>query len=154
MLEDVLGWIVVLVGAIVMHFTDIALIDPIMSIGVAIFITVNAVKNLKEILDIFLEKAPHGIDVNEIKKHILEIDNVLDVHHVHIWSMDGQNNYATMHIAAKGDFCNIKEKVHEQLHEHGISHVTLEFEAENEQCTHKDCRVEFKTGSGHHHHHH
>ena len=50
MLEDVLGWIVVLVGAIVMRFTDFALLDPIMSIGVSLFILINALRNLKEII--------------------------------------------------------------------------------------------------------
>ena len=56
MLEDVLGWIVVLVGAIVMRFTDFYIIDPLMSIGVAIFILINALKNLKDVIDLFLEK--------------------------------------------------------------------------------------------------
>ena len=50
MLEDVLGWIVVLIGAIVMRFTDFALLDPIMSIGVSVFILINAIRNLKEII--------------------------------------------------------------------------------------------------------
>jgi Co/Zn/Cd efflux system component len=50
MLEDVLGWIVVLIGAIVMRFTDFALLDPIMSIGVSLFILINALRNLKEII--------------------------------------------------------------------------------------------------------
>lgn len=50
MLEDVLGWIVVLVGAVVMRFTDFALLDPIMSIGVSAFILINALRNLKEII--------------------------------------------------------------------------------------------------------
>ena len=67
MLEDVLGWLVVLVGAVVMRFTDFALIDPIMSIGVSVFILINAVRNLKEVSDLFLEKTPHGIEVEEIK---------------------------------------------------------------------------------------
>ena len=62
MLEDVLGWIIVLVGAIIMKFTDISIIDPIMSIGVAVFILINTLKNLKVVLDIFLEKTPKGID--------------------------------------------------------------------------------------------
>ena len=87
MLEDVLGWLVVLVGAIIMRFTDISIIDPLMSIGVAIFIFVNAVKNLKEVINLFLEKTPHGIDVHEICEHLLHIDGVQDVHHVHVWSM-------------------------------------------------------------------
>ena len=50
MLEDVLGWIVVLVGTIVMRFTDFTLLDPIMSIGVSAFILINAIRNLKEII--------------------------------------------------------------------------------------------------------
>ena len=79
MLEDVLGWLVVLMGAIVMKFTDFALIDPILSIGVALFIFINAVKNLKEVVDLFLEKTPHDIEVAEIKEHIEEIDGVVVV---------------------------------------------------------------------------
>ena len=67
MLEDVLGWIVVLVGAVVMRFTHWTVIDPIMSIGVALFILVNSVKNLKEVLDIFLEKTPDGISAEELR---------------------------------------------------------------------------------------
>ena len=55
MLEDVLGWVIVLIGSILMKYTDISIIDPIMSIGVAIFILYNAVKNLKQVLDLFLE---------------------------------------------------------------------------------------------------
>lgn len=153
MLEDVLGWIVVLIGAIVMRFTDFALIDPIMSIGVALFILINAVKNLKEVLDLFLEKTPHGIDVHEIKEHITEIDGVIDVHHIHIWSMDGFHNYATMHIVTNADGHEIKEKIREELSEHGIGHATLELETEVEHCHETHCRVEAEP-SGHHRHHH
>ncbi len=155
MLEDVLGWAVVLVGAVIMRFSDFPLIDPIMSIGVAVFIFINAIKNLKEIINLFLEKTPHDIDINEIKKHICEIEGVLDVHHIHIWSMDGQSNYATMHIVTNDDAHEIKHRVKEELAEHGITHTTLELEAENEHCHEEKCHVEFTASSaGHHHHHH
>ena len=154
MLEDVLGWVVVLVGAIVMRFTDIAIIDPTMSIGVAVVILINAIKNLKEVLDLFLEKTPHGIDIPEIKEHITEIEGVLDVHHIHIWSMDGQSNYATMHVVTNADHHEIKDKIREELKEHGIGHVTMELEAEGEHCHEEHCHVEIKETSGHHHHHH
>jgi len=154
MLEDVLGWLVVLVGAIVMKFTNFVLIDPIMSIGVAVFIIINAIKNLKEVINIFLEKTPHNIDINKIKSHIKKIDKVIDVHHVHIWSMDYGNNYATMHIVTNANTIDIKKKIREELHEHGISHVTLELEAENEYCDEKLCKVETKENESHHHHHH
>lgn len=154
MLEDVLGWAVVLVGAVVMRFTDLAIIDPIMSIGVAAFIFINAIRNLKVALDLFLERTPRGIDVGELREHLAELDGVLDVHHVHIWSMDGQSNYATMHIVANGETHTIKEKVREELLEHGIAHATLELEAEGEHCHDEHCHVEFNATSGHHHHHH
>ena len=67
MFEDVLGWGAVLLGAILMKFTDITYIDPIISIGIAIFLLVHAFKHFKEICDIFFEKTPHGIDVAELK---------------------------------------------------------------------------------------
>ncbi len=155
MLEDVLGWVVVLVGAVVMRFTDFYIIDPLMSIGVAVFILVNAIRNLKEALDLFLEKTPHGIDVCEIKEHLAKIEGVLDVHHIHVWSMDGQTGYATMHVVAEGDFHELKEKIREELLEHGISHATLEFEDKGEHCHEENCHVDTDThSSGHHHHHH
>lgn len=154
MLEDVLGWVVVLIGAVVMRFTDIAVIDPAMSIGVAVVILINAVKNLKEALDLFLEKTPCGVDIHEIKEHIEEIQGVLDAHHIHIWSMDGQSNYATMHVVTNSDPHEIKEKVREELREHGIGHVTIELETEGEHCHEEHCHVEIEESSGHHHHHH
>ena len=154
MLEDVLGWAVVLVGAIVMRFTDLAVIDPAMSIGVAVFILINALRNLNEAVDLFLEKAPRDLDVEEIREHVAQIDGVLDVHHIHVWSMDGQHNYATMHLVIDGDWKQIKERVREELREHGIGHATLEPEAEGEHCDREQCRVEVETTHGHHHHHH
>ena len=154
MLEDVLGWIIVLIGAIIMRFTDIVIIDPIMSIGVASFIFVNAILNLKEALDLFLEKKPHNVNVSEVVDHLKEIDGVIDVHHIHIWSMDGNNNYATMHVVCEGETHNIKHHIREELSEHGISHVTLELEGKDEHCHEHSCHVDFKTSHGHHHHHH
>lgn len=155
MLEDVLGWVVVLVGALIMKFTDIRIIDPLMSIGVAAFILVNSLKNLKEVLDLFLAKLPPHLQINEIKEHIGEIEGVIDVHHIHIWSMDGTRNYATMHIVCEGESHEIKHKIREELKEHGIDHVTLELEGRDEHCHEECCHVDVsESESGHHHHHH
>ncbi|MBQ6884320.1 MAG: cation transporter [Clostridia bacterium] len=153
MLEDVLGWAVVLIGAIVMRFTDWSLLDPVMSIGVAIFIFINAVKNLKAVLDIFLEKIPDGISVKEITEHICEIEGVKDVHHIHLRTLDGHNIYATMHIVTDSEPHEIKEKVRKELSEHGITHSTLELETSTEHCHHKHCHIEH-SGEHHCHHHH
>ena len=154
MLEDVLGWAVVLVGAVVMRFTDIAVIDPLMSIGVAIFIFVNAIRTLREALDLFLEKVPQGIEPVEIEEHLRAIEGVLGVHHIHIWSMDGQSNFATMHVVYEGDPHIIKERVREELSEHGIGHATLELEGVGETCSEEHCHAHLHTETGHHHHHH
>ncbi len=154
MLEDVLGWIVVLIGAVVMRFTDFAIIDPLLSVGVAVFILINATKNMKDVLDVFLEKTPNGVNINEIKSHILEIDGVLDVHHIHIWSMDGENNFATMHVVTNDDAHRVKNAIRCELKEHGVSHVTLELEGEEEDCHDEFCHIDEKVSLGHHHHHH
>lgn len=151
MLEDVLGWGVVLVGAIIMRFTDLAVIDPLMSIGVAVLIFIHSVENLKEIFDVFLEKTPHGISLEEIRNHLSEIEGVADVHHIHIWSLDGHDAYATMHIVTEGECHTIKERVKEALREHGIVHATLELETKTECCHEMECNAK---AEGHHHHHH
>lgn len=154
MLEDVLGWAVVLIGAIIMRFTDISIIDPILSILVALFIFKNALVNFKSIIDLFLEKTPSGIKVEDLKSHILKIDGVKDVHHIHIWSIDGYNNYATMHIVTNGKNKKVKEQVKEELKEHNISHTTIELELESEICNEKDCTINTEFNCIHHHHHH
>ena len=152
MLEDVLGWVIVLIGAIVMKFTDIRILDSIMSIGVALFILINALKNLKVVLDLFLAKTPEDIDIEELKKHLLEIEGVDDVHHIHVWSMDGYNNYATMHIVTKAkDIKKLKHEIREELEEHQIVHSILE--TEDEACDDRECHIEPHHEEHHHHHH-
>ncbi len=153
MLEDTLGWAVVLVGSILMKFTNISIIDPIMSIGVALFIFIHAIKNLKEILDVFLEKTPSDIDVDELKKHLEKIKGIDDIHHIHVWTMDNMNNYATLHIVTKEkNIKKLKHNIREELIEHNINHVTIEIEDENEGCESEKCEIKINTA--HHHHHH
>ena len=154
MLEDVLGWAVVLIGAIIMRFTDIRIIDPILSILVALFIFKNAVSNFKSILDLFLEKTPNGISISELKEHLLKREGIKNVHHVHIWSIDGYNNYATMHIVVNGDTKKIKKLVKEELKEHDISHTTIEIEDSDEICEDETCKIDTEHQHSHHHHHH
>lgn len=152
MLEDVLGWIIVLIGAIIMNFTDIRILDSLMSIGVALFILINSLKNLKKVLDLFLEKTPNDIDIEELKKHILKIKEVDDIHHIHVWSIDGYHNYATMHIVSKTeDLVSLKKKIREELSEHHIHHAILE--TEDEACDDKECHIELNETHTHHHHH-
>lgn len=151
MIEDILGWIVVLIGAIIIRFTKINQIDTLLSIVVAIYILTNAFKNLTEILDLFLEKVPKNIDIDKIKEKLINIKNISDIHHIHIWSHDGYNNYATLHAIIKNEDKNIKKEIRKILLDFDISHVTIEIETVNEICEDKIC--EEKEIIKHHHHH-
>ena len=156
MLEDIMGWLIVLIGAIVIKFTGFYLIDPIMSVCVASFILVTALGNIKESGEIFLEKTPRGIDIEALQAHITGICGVSGVHHIHIRSIDGVRNYATMHIVTDADHGIIKKKVREELLEHGIVHSTLELEKPEEPCPEIFCKIsdicEKKTHSHAHFH--
>ena len=156
MLEDVLGWVVVLIGAVVIRFTNFTLVDPIMSIGVAIFILTHAFQGMGEVLSVFLEKTPEGIDPKELEAHLCHIPHVKGVHHLHLWTLDGYNHYATLHVVAEEcDTMTLKAAIRRELQEHGIHHVTMELEKEGEACPEAECNPRKPhAGCGHHHHHH
>lgn len=152
MLEDALGWLAVLLGAILMRITNWAFIDPVLSIAIAVFIAIGAVKNFCEAIGLFLEKVPCGIDLEALMEHLTALEGVLEIHHVHIWSMDGRNHYATMHIVTDLAPQMVKDAVRAELAEHGIGHATLELEEPEETCTAKVCRMEAPAPIHHHHH--
>ncbi len=129
MFEDVLGWLAVLVGAVVMKFTDFSLIDPILSICVSVFIFIHAIKNLLPALDIFLEKAPVKTDCDTVRRCVLDIDGVIDIHSIHVWSLDETNVCATMHIVTDSSPTQIRSAVRKALLDLNIHRVTLELES-------------------------
>ncbi len=154
MLEDVLGWAVVLIGSVVMRFTDLYFIDAVMSIGVSLYMLWHVARNMREILSLFLVKTPKGMDIAEIKGSLLKIEGVSDVHHIHVWSLSEGSVCCTLHVVASGDFAEVKSEVREQLRKIGIMHSTLELETESEKCSEEICTPVFKEEHGHHHHHH
>lgn len=148
MMEDVLGWLVVLIGAVVMRFTDLPRIDPVLSIGVAAFILSKALPNLKTVMDIFLEKTPKSVDFPQLMAELTAVDGIEEIHHIHIRSLDGIHHCATMHIVTKADPAESKAAVRTILTRYGIVHSTLETEAEN--CG----SIQWLAVQPHHHHHH
>lgn len=141
MLEDVLGWIVVLIGAIIMQFTNISYLDPILSILVALFILKQALANFISILNVFLEKTPAQVSLEEIEKHLLNIPGVKNVHHLHIWSLDGYHNYATLHVVSNEPNTKLKQTIKSELSAHQIAHSTIEMENTNENCHDQNCKL-------------
>jgi len=153
MLEDALGWIVVLAGAIIMRFTDFVFIDSLMSIGIATFILINAIKGLRDVFFVFLDKVPCGIKIDEILHHIKEVEGVIDVHHLHISSIDGFNHLGSVHIVVNEYDYKIKNAVRDEFKEHNINHVTIEMELRDENCLEKECVIKSNKLNSHHHHH-
>lgn len=144
LLEDVLGWAAVLVGSIIMHFTGLTIIDPILSIVIACFVLFNVFKNIKQVLPILLQGTPAEIDREHIIKKLEEIDQVHDIHDLHIWSLDEAYNVLTAHITlteavSTTDLVNLKSKLRDVLKEEGIQHATLEFETQDEACAFGNC---------------
>ncbi len=143
MLEDVLGWIVVLVGAIIIKFSNLTIIDPILSIIVSLFIIIFAIKNLKEIFSVLLDKTPQNIKLDVIKEKILGINGVIDAHHLHVWSVDGINLCSTMHVKISNNTSqsDLKRKVKHLLEDFNINHSVIEIELEDEFCTEVCCNL-------------
>lgn len=144
MMEDVLGWIAVLIGSILVKIFKWYIIDPILSTLIAIYIFYHVYKNLKEVFDIFMEKAPKNIDSDKIKKILEENKSINNVHHIHVWSIDGTSNYMTAHIKLSGDLIKneiieLKNNIKDILSKENINHVTLEIEYYNEDCKDKKC---------------
>ena len=129
LLQDALSWIIVLIGSILIKFTKINYIDSIMSLVISIYIIIHSLKHLKIILDLFLEKTPNNVNIRKIKKELLENKNIISIDHIHVWSLDGYNNYATLHAIINNDEVeNMKEYIKDYLKKENISHSTIEIE--------------------------
>lgn len=139
LLEDILGWVAVLIGALVMHFTYLPIIDPILSILIALYILSNIYKNLKESFRIILQATPSNIDIKKVHEVFTNMSEIESFHDCHSWTMDGEYHVLSVHLVLKkdqplGDLKFIKQKVKEELFHLGINHTTIEFETGNEEC--------------------
>ncbi|MBR9683096.1 cation transporter [Candidatus Woesearchaeota archaeon] len=133
LLEDVLGWIVILIGGIIMTFWDTHIIDPIMTIGITVFVLYGVTKNVREAFNIFLQGVPKGMNVEDVKKSLIKIRGVKDVHDVHIWSLEGETNIFTGHIVVSDKLLResdeTRKKIKKVMKENNLQHSTIELES-------------------------
>jgi cobalt-zinc-cadmium efflux system protein len=145
LLEDILGWIVLLIGAIIIRFWDKPVIDPLMTIGFMVFVLWGVSKNAKETFNLFLEGVPENINIDEVKSTILSVEGVKKVHDIHIWSLEGETDILTAHIVVKDEYLQnsdkIKQSIKNKLEKHHIEHSTLELESEG-FCSETECIFE------------
>ena len=139
LLEDVLGWVAVLIVAIVLKFEDIHYLDPALSLLITMYILWNVVKRLKDTLFIFLQGVPRDIDLDEIRNSLLSIDKVASMHHTHVWSLEGEHHVFTAHIKLQyirefKEIVAVKKEVKDVLKKYSFEHYTIETELDDETC--------------------
>ena len=138
LLEDVLGWAAVLVGGILIHYTGWAVVDPLLSMAISVYILVNAIGTLKKGTGILMQKDPAGIDAQAVRTRLMAIPHVEDLHDQHTWTLDGSFIVHTVHLVVSEEGLRealvIKNEARQALKALGINHATIELERADEHC--------------------
>jgi cobalt-zinc-cadmium efflux system protein len=138
MLEDVLGWIAVLGGSILMYFTHWYWIDELLTIAIALFILFNSGKNLFSTIRILVQATPQKIDMQELTEAILRIKGVKSIHNLHIWSLNGSDHVGTVHILPETvsveNMSVIRMQVLDLMRSYGIADTTVQVDSDDSDC--------------------
>ena len=140
LLEDAMGWAAVLIVSLVLLVKEIYILDPILSLLVSGFVLFNVGKNIKKTINLFLQGVPESIRIPEIEAELLKMEKVKDLHHTHIWSLDGEHHVLTTHIvlsldSKKEDIRRIKDRIRKLTEQYDLAHTTVEFEYLDDDCS-------------------
>jgi cobalt-zinc-cadmium efflux system protein len=139
LLEDVLGWVAILVLSLVLMVFEIPILDPLLSIGFTLFILFNVVKILLKTLGLFLQATPDSELLSQIQSDLQTITQVNDIHHLHLWSLDGEHHVLTAHLLLnqhypQPELVALKANIAAAMAKYQLSHTTIEFEFPDEFC--------------------
>jgi cobalt-zinc-cadmium efflux system protein len=139
LLEDTLGWGAVLIGAGIMTFWDVPIIDPILSLGISLFVLWNVGRNLRAVIKVFLQTAPESFDAGDFESQVKAIPKVESLHDVHVWSLDGESHVLTSHVvmqpdATREEILEMKRQIRALLDPRDFQHVTIDVELRGEDC--------------------
>lgn len=142
LMEDVLGWVAVLIGGIILYFFNLPWIDPLLSVLITVYVLYNVVRNLRETMNILLQASPTHIKPETVEAKLQEMPEITSVHDLHIWTLDGTYNILSMHAVAAAPLPaqqagELKKKVRAAMAEMDIQHVTMELESPGEECSHE-----------------
>jgi cobalt-zinc-cadmium efflux system protein len=150
LLEDMLGWIGILVGGVIIYFWKIYLLDPILTVALTAFILYNVTKNLREAINILMQGVPKHINLEAVKQDILAIKGVIGLHDIHIWSLEGETDVFTAHVVLDNETLRspepTKQTIKETLLKHHIEHSTIELESKY-HCSGMICEERHKNNS-------
>ena len=143
LLEDMLGWVAILIVSIVMQFTDNMYLDPILSLVITSYILFNVFRRLNETLYLFLQGNPSEIDVVKLESDILETENVLSLHHLHSWSLDGEHHVFSVHVVIENvvsleQLRAVQKSLDELIEDYPFDHHAIQIELEGDHCDLRD----------------
>jgi len=143
LLEDVIGWVAILVGGVIIYFWNIYILDPILTIGLTVFILYGVTKSLREALNILLQGVPRHINLEEVTADITSLEGVIGLHDLHIWSLEGETDILTAHVVLEKKLLKnpdeTRKTIKEILRKHHIEHSTVEIESEY-FCSGVECK--------------
>ena len=158
-LEDTLGWLAVIIVAIILRYTDWYFLDPLLSLLISAFILSKALPRFWSTLKIFLDAVPEGVDIQQVKSDLEQLDHVTSINQLNLWTMDGLEKNAIVHVCLEHvnhmEVC--KESIRTLLKDCGFQNVTIE--VDEDLATHRAHKrkieeLEASQSHGHDHHHH
>ena len=155
-LEDTLGWLAVILMAMVLRYTDWYILDPLLSLAISFFILSKAIPRFWSTLKIFLDAVPEGVDIKQVKNDLEQLDNVASINQLNLWTMDGLEKNAIVHVCLEHvkhmEVC--KESIRNLLQERGFQNVTIEVDEDlATHRAHKRNIEELEAESEQQHHH-
>ena len=136
-LEDTLGWVAVILMAIILRFTDWYILDPLLSLAISFFILSKAIPRFWSTLKIFLDAVPEGVDIEQVTSDLEQLEYVASVNQLNLWTMDGLEKNAIVHVCLEHvkhmEVC--KESIRNLLKERGFQNVTIE--VDEDLATHR-----------------
>jgi cobalt-zinc-cadmium efflux system protein len=132
---DALGALAVVFGGLAIIYVGVAWVDPLLSLIVAAILAVGTFRIMREAVDVLLESTPHHADIVTVREYLRTIEGVVDVHDLHVWSLDGREHILTAHVLLQdrriSEASAILRQVEASVRERFmITHVTLQFECE------------------------
>jgi cobalt-zinc-cadmium efflux system protein len=156
-LEDTLGWVAVILMAIVLRFTDWYILDPLLSLVISFFILSKAIPRFWSTLKIFLDAVPEGVDIEQVKSDLEQLEHVSSVNQLNLWTMDGLEKNAIIHVCLEQieDMEASKTAIRHHLKDIGFHNITIEVDSDQDShaCHKRDIHA-IESQSGHDHHHH
>ncbi|MCJ8167612.1 cation diffusion facilitator family transporter [Pontibacter sp. E15-1] len=132
LLEDTVGWIAVLIVSILLLFFNIPVLDPILAIVVNLAVLIYISVKLVDIIKIFLQRVPEGVNVPLLEQKILSIDGVERVNHFHVWGLTEQKKVVTVHVKIKelgiSEQSILKNKIYKVFDDLDTEHVTIDLQ--------------------------